>query len=256
MSVGIYMVRKKKDYDVDDSRQTLAKKQKRKKRTKSKTSSMMNKNASMSIERADHPYFKNYDIVQEDGRTIQIRDLMLALGVSAKIFSAILVICALLFFLIPASNVIKIIIITPIFIVGLWFLMRVWNSYNHGILVSSKYDKVNFPASDVENTLMDIITLKRLRNLANRLEYDISELDKVWLDRQRKRVTYTDMSGKKPKSKTKTVVVYTVNIAGAFGSKNIVFNSRQKRDEFRSAISICAKDLGLKLRIGSNIDMQ
>jgi nickel-dependent lactate racemase len=139
---------------------------------------------------------------------------------------------------------------------GFIFTLKVFLNFNKGIIVSSEGDFISFPASDVENSLYDIITFKKFRDLARRMRVKISDIDKVWLDRQRRTVKYTDYSGKKPKVKTKRVTVYTVNIAGPFGSQNIEFNSRQKRDEFRSAISICAKELGLNLKVGSNIDMQ
>ena len=208
---------------------------------------------------ADHPYFKNYEKVKSDGQTIQIRDVWLALKTSLRIlvgFIIIAVIAAFMSNVFDLPQLVTIIIGVLVFIPGLIFIIRVWNSYNQGIIVSSRYDKINIPASDIENTFLDIVTLKRFRDLANRVEFSISEIDKVWVDRQRRTVTYTDRSGKKPKTKTKTIVVYTVNIAGPFGSQNIEYTSRQKRDEFRSAISMCAKDLGLSLRVGSNVDMQ
>lgn len=210
-------------------------------------------------QKADHPYFQGYEKVKDDGQTIQIRDVWLALKTSLGILFASAVIAVIAGFMVSVFDVpqfVTIIIGAIFFIPGLIFTIRVWNSYNQGIIVSSKYDKINIPASDVENTFLDIISLKRLRDLANRIEFSISEIDKVWVDRQKRTVTYTDRSGKKPKTKTKTIVVYTVNIAGPFGSQNIEYTSRQKRDEFRSAISMCAKDLGLSLRVGSNVDMQ
>jgi Holliday junction resolvase len=203
---------------------------------------------------------KDCKVVKEDGQTIQIRDIWLAINIFVKVMGAIIALCFIAFIIL--NSVLKLspelssMFTIPLVVIGGIFAIRVFNSYNKGIVVSSKYDTIAFPASDVENTIMDIITGKRVRDLANRIEFKISDIDKVWIDRHKKTITYTDRSGKKPKVKTKTVTVYTVNIAGPFGSQNIEFTSRQKRDEFRSAISICAKDLGLSLRVGSNVDMQ
>lgn len=204
-----------------------------------------------------HKYFPPDTVVNDDGRIIQVRDVWLALkrATGALALTAALTIVPIIFAPQEGSATQKVgyyAVAALIFLFMGRYTWKVWDSYNQGILVSSKHNQINFPASDVENTLMDIITLKRMRDYANRLVYSLSDIDKVWVDRQRRKVTHT-VNGKK---KTKTVIVYTVNLAGSFGSKNIEFTSRQKRDETRSAISICAKDLGLKISVGANVDMQ
>ena len=44
----------------------------------------------------------------------------------------------------------------------------------------------------------------------------------------------------------KNHVRYTLNITGIFGSANLQFLSRQKRDEVRNAIQQCVKQLNNK----------
>ena len=194
------MVKKNKEYESEDYRQT----------SQTKESELSNTSQeSSSGDNVDYPCFRNCEIAKEDGQTIQIRDVWLAIGMFFKIVGGVVVVCVLCGFflrLLALSSIIIVIATLTIFVIGFIFAIRVWSSYNQGIIVSSKYDKINFPASDVENRLIDIITLKKFRDLANRIEFNISEIDKVWVDRQRKRVTYTDRSGKKPKEKTKTIV--------------------------------------------------
>ena len=43
--------------------------------------------------------------------------------------------------------------------------------------------------------------------------------------------------------------IFTINITGIFGSANLQFTDRQKRDEVRNAIQQC-----VKLHTGNNVD--
>jgi hypothetical protein len=198
---------------------------------------------------------KNKKIEQEN-RTLYVKDIWLALKLFTKIIATTIFYVCIFYIFLGNLNIMMQIISAFLIICCCVFAIKVFINYNKGIVVSSEENMISLPATDVENSIIDIITLRKFRNYAKRIEIPISEIDKAWLDRKRKTVSYIDNSGKKSKVKKKTITIYTINIAGAFGSQNIEFSSRQKRDEFRSALSICAKDLGLKIKVGSNIDMQ
>lgn len=111
--------------------------------------------------------------------------------------------------------------------IGCFLLMiRVYYVYIQGVAL--KDEKFSWPASDVENSFFDLITLKRLRGLFYRESINAFDIEYVTND-----FGYTGQKGFKQK-------IYGLNISGSFGSRNIRFYSKQKRDEARNILrSFC-----------------
>ncbi len=123
-------------------------------------------------------------------------------------------------------------------------IKKVWNAYYAGYEVDLEDGTFSFPASDVENSVMDIVTLKRLRNLLHRETLNLDELEA--LNNETKRWT-TKSKDSKGRVVTHKHVAYLLNISGDFGSRQFQFSSKQKRDECRAMFNRAVKRLGLKL---------
>lgn len=108
---------------------------------------------------------------------------------------------------------------------------------------------ITFPRSDIENSLIAIILLFPYWNLVRTKTIHANEIENLYLDTKRWTTTHkvangTGAKGKtKYKSETKRHVRYTINIAGTFGSANLQFLDRQKRDEVRNALEQCLKQV-------------
>jgi hypothetical protein len=87
-----------------------------------------------------------------------------------------------------------------------------------------KSGKVFFPASDVENSLMAIVTLLPLRGLFYHKELPLANILEV----------KKDGYGSEKRG-------YPLNIIDIEHSNNLVFTSRQKRDEFHTKLSFVLK---------------
>lgn len=114
---------------------------------------------------------------------------------------------------------------------------------------------VTFPKSDIENSILEIFLLIPYWNLMQTKTVKCNEVENIYIDTKRwstkhKVYTGTTTTGKsKFRTETKRHVRYTINIAGKFGSANLQFLDRQKRDEVRNAIQQCVKEC-----TGKNID--
>lgn len=102
-------------------------------------------------------------------------------------------------------------------------------------------ENFTFPRSDIENSLLSIITFAPFWGLFFRKTIQTSDIENTYIDTQR---------DKKPHffSKKKQTY-YNLNVLGSFGSANLAFKSRQKRDEVRNAIAQC-----VKRRSGKKVD--
>lgn len=89
---------------------------------------------------------------------------------------------------------------------------------------------ITFPRSDIENSIFAILILKPYWNLMRTQTIHCNEVDNMYLDTQRKSYKTSD-------NKTKKKINYNLNIVGIFGSANLLFESKQKRDEVRNAIN-------------------
>ncbi|MFA5454469.1 MAG: hypothetical protein WC272_04015 [Sulfurimonas sp.] len=126
-------------------------------------------------------------------------------------------------------------------IIAAKFIFGVWNSYSDGIVADIENNIFSFPASDVENSIQDILTLRPLFDLAKRIEYQISEINA--LTNETKRWT-TKSKNSQGRSETKEHVKWLLNISGEFGSKQLEFTSKQKRDECRAMLNSACKKIG------------
>lgn len=107
------------------------------------------------------------------------------------------------------------------------FGVVVFKVYEKGVSLTN--DTFSWPASDVENSLMDIFTLKRVRGLFYRESINATQIEYVTND-----FGWKGFAGTKKKE-------YGLNISGDFGSRTIRFNSKQKRDEARNMLKRFSK---------------
>lgn len=133
------------------------------------------------------------------------------------------------------------------------FTFGVWSSYSEGIVADIENNIFSFPASDVENSIQDILTLRPLFNLAKRNEYPLSEINA--LTNETKRWT-TKSKNSNGRSESKEHVKWLLNISGEFGSQQLEFTSKQKRDECRAMLNSASKKIGSSIKSSDiNLDL-
>lgn len=126
---------------------------------------------------------------------------------------------------------------------------------NRRYLINLETQSFSFPRSDMENSIVAILTLQPYWNLIRRKTVPLADIENIYLDTQRwtsvkKMSNGNDAKGRsKIKNETKRHVKYCLNISGIFGSVNLSFLSRQKRDEVRNAL-----EQGIKLVCGKRVD--
>ncbi|MCT7518983.1 hypothetical protein [Aliarcobacter cryaerophilus] len=126
---------------------------------------------------------------------------------------------------------------------------------NKSYIVDLETGLITFPRSDIENSITAILLLYPYWNLMRSLTINANEIENLYIDTKRWSTKYKNSEGFSSKGKmkykieTEKHVRYTINITGTFGSKNLQFLERQKRDEVRNAIEQC-----VKLFTGKNID--
>jgi hypothetical protein len=136
------------------------------------------------------------------------------------------------------------------------FFQSILIYYNNSeYIIDETNGEITIPKSDVENSLSEIILGTRYFNLLKRKIIKMREIENIYLDTHRwttenKVFNGTRQDGK-AKYRTETVhhVLYTINITGSFGSENLSFTTRQKRDELRNAISQSVRKV-----TGRNVD--
>lgn len=178
-----------------------------------------------------------------------IYDVWMSLRLSLKNFfyiTMILVIISLIFFSfvkgIPDYFIEKyiywmIIIILLVFIQSMFIYFA-----NRRYIIDLNTNLITFPRSDIENSIFAIIFLYPYWNLMRTITINVKDIENMYLDTKKwstkhKINTGISADGKnKYKTETKNYVRYTLNIVGTFGSANLEFLSRQKRDEVRNAI--------------------
>ncbi|GAB6070871.1 hypothetical protein JCM30760_19680 [Thiomicrorhabdus hydrogeniphila] len=142
-------------------------------------------------------------------------------------------------------------VLTPIIFIQSIFIYFANRKY----IVDLETGLITFPRTDIENSILEIILLYPYWNLMRTATIHATEVENLFLDTKRwstkhKVANGATASGKtKYRTETKKHVRYTINIAGKFGSANLQFLDRQKRDEVRNAIQQCVKQ-----HSGINID--
>lgn len=152
------------------------------------------------------------------------------------------------------------------------FLLNLWQWFTHGLvllliqsvliyfanrryLINLETQSFSFPRSDMENSIVAIITLQPYWNLMRRESVLLTDIENIYLDTQRwtsvKKMSNGNDAKGRPKTKNEITrhVKYCLNISGIFGSANLSFLSRQKRDEVRNAL-----EQGIKLVCGKRVD--
>lgn len=118
---------------------------------------------------------------------------------------------------------------------------------NRRYIIDLNTGLVTFPRSDIENSIIAIIFLFPYWNLMRTLTVSANQIENIYIDTKRWTTSHQKTSGYsangKPRYKNETTrhVRYTINITGTFGSANLQFLDRQKRDEVRNAIEQCVK---------------
>ncbi len=130
---------------------------------------------------------------------------------------------------------------------------------NSRYVVDFESRTVQFPRTDIENSIFAILIAMPYWNLIRKQTIAFDELEQVYID--------TDRSASKKKKTKKTnplkiiftLIInslfypwarkrvntkYNLNVLGTFGSANLQFSSRQKRDEVRNALNQAIKDSG------------
>lgn len=165
----------------------------------------------------------------------RIADIWLTLRITATIFG-----------LITAAGAIPLMVVGPpavllgvplIWLLSSRFILRVWLTYHDGIVIDAEKSELSFPATDVENRFIDIITLKRFFDHGRRETLRFASIETVMNETRARRGHYA------------------VNVTGSFGSRQFSFDSKQKRDEFRAAVNWGARQTGTNIRQDGNSDV-
>ncbi len=176
----------------------------------------------------------------------RIQDVWLLLAtLRSIIFFAILFYVILLFgMLLLGTEYVGEQIKTFSIIYGVLFLIyfiKVFSVFNKGYVIDLEKKEFRFPATDVENSLLGIITLEKYRDYARIKKIALQDISDIYIDSQRVKV-FSSTSNKTTKT------VYTINIVGFHGSNNLNFSSRQKRDEIRGILVQAAKEVKVNVR--------
>lgn len=187
------------------------------------------------------------------GRIRRINDVWEAIGAAGGVVSTYLFVCFFVFIFMAKffGEFYGLIIFFGLFVftsVKIYpFVRKVYDVHKEGVVVNSIDNKISFPASDVENSIMDIITFKSFRELQNRASFRLSDIE--GLNNETNRWTTRNSEGE-----TIRHVRYLLNISGLFGSQQLSFDSKQKRDECRSSIRAGLREVGGRLG-SSDVDV-
>lgn len=118
---------------------------------------------------------------------------------------------------------------------GFWFMLclllatpfslRVWRSQSTGILLDPQQGTISFSADDLENSLHDILSLRRFFDHARRINIALHDIERLDND------TFSSGQGQFRKRR------FALNLSGDFGSYQLMFSHKQKRDECRTLLT-------------------
>jgi hypothetical protein len=177
---------------------------------------------------------------------IIIKDVWQAIKVVSGIIITVSLLCIVTMFVLSVyadtMNYEKILLYAPIVgnILISIYTINVWKALSTGYIIDKEKNTFEFPASDVENSVYEIITLKPLFDLAKRRSITLTEIKSMNNETKR----WTTKSTFDGKTTSKQHVAWLLNISGEFGSQQLEFSSKQKRDECRSAINIAVRGKG------------
>lgn len=123
--------------------------------------------------------------------------------------------------------------------VGIWLLvtLRLLWAYGTGIVIDLRAKTISWPASDVEDSFFDILSGKRFVNHLHRETVVLADITDLRND--------TDVH-KDRRSR--------LNLSGSFGSRQLEFSSKQKRDECRTRILEAVRKVGIRPTSDFNTD--
>jgi len=107
-------------------------------------------------------------------------------------------------------------------------LMGVHYFKNSSYTINMKNGEITIPRSDVENSLLGIITFSPYWNLLRNKTIDVNDVEGLYLD--------TNRNGE-----SQAIGNFNIVMVGKFGSAKLEFYDRQKRDEVRNAITQAIK---------------
>jgi hypothetical protein len=177
------------------------------------------------------------------GKQRSIADIWLALKTTATVFGQITVVAGVilavvsLLFTDSIASVFLLFGIPVVWVLSAKFIFQVWLTYHEGIVIDADNAELLFPATDVENSVLDILTLKRFFDNARRETVRLASVESVMNETRARRGHYA------------------VNVSGSFGSRQFTFDSKQKRDEFRAALNWGAGETGVRTWQDRNSDV-
>ena len=173
----------------------------------------------------------------------RIADVWLALRTTATVFAQITVVAGVLVTVasLLATGVVEsgflLFGIPLVWALSALFIFKVWLTYHDGVVIDADNAELSFPATDVENSVLDILILKRFFNNARRETVRLASVESVMNETRARRGHYA------------------VNVSGSFGSRQFTFDSKQKRDEFRAALNWGAGETGVRTWQDRNSDV-
>jgi hypothetical protein len=180
---------------------------------------------------------------RNNGRQRSIADIWLALTTTATVFGQITVVAGLiiavtsLLFTGSIASGFLLFGVPVVWVLSAKFIFKVWLTYQEGIVIDADNAELSFPATDVENSVLDIITLRRFFDNARRETVRLASVESVMNETRARRGHFA------------------VNVSGSFGSRQFVFDSKQKRDEFRAALNWGAGETGVRTWQDRNSDV-
>lgn len=189
--------------------------------------------------------YAEYPIVNENGFSTIVNDLQLSFSSAYRFFYSMIIPLVFSYMLASFGN-------NVLFSIGASILLAtviiysaaIFGTYNSGIYISSKLNILNVPAKNLENSFIDWITLKPIRDSILRREIKITDINYAHFS------TFTTRHSKdKYGIYHSRIHHYALNIAGNFGSIMLDFRSSQKRDELAGYLRQASDDLNHKITI-------
>lgn len=178
----------------------------------------------------------------------EVQDVWMALTLAFKnfVYASLTILVLSLFglaFLLP------LLVIVPVQSVFIYLANRRYS-------INNSEGTFTFPRSDIENSISDIVLVAPYWNLLRTKTVPLVDIENLYLDTKRFTTNKLFVPNNKDGSRSKRAgagkkkhVRYTLNVTGSFGSANLQFLDRQKRDELRNALS-----QSVKQATGRNVD--
>lgn len=180
---------------------------------------------------------------RDKGTQRNIADIWLALTTTATVFGQITAVSGVMLSIVSLLSTggiasgFLLFGIPVVWVLSAKFIFKVWLTYHEGIVIDADNAELSFPATDVENSVLSILTLERFFDNARRETVRLASVESVMNETRARRGHYA------------------VNVSGSFGSRQFSFDSKQKRDEFRAALNWGAGETGVHTWQDRNSDV-